>query len=87
MSQSFSGATYNHERDYKRLSGGLKRVHRFMSDNQWHTLREISDACGVSEATASARIRDLRKSQYGGYEVISEYVKRGHWRYKLEVAG
>lgn len=40
-----------------------------MRDYQWHTLPELADEIGCSEAAASARVRDLRKSKYGGHTV------------------
>lgn len=71
----FDGATIDQEFDVERLTGQLKRVYQLMSDGQWRTLREIQDIVGGSEAGVSARLRDLRKSRWGGFEV--ERRRRG----------
>lgn len=55
------GSTYQMQFDYERLSRLLDRVRSFMADTSWHTLSEIAGACGGSEASVSARLRDLRK--------------------------
>ncbi len=60
--------------DLPRLAGQLERVARFMSDEQWHTLPELSAACGASEASVSARLRDLRKR---GFVVERQRLTRG----------
>src|SRR5271165_5188432 len=55
----------------KRLASQLERVEEFVlrpwawdGGNYWLTLQSISKACGCSEASASARLRDLRKKGY-----------------------
>ena len=83
---AFDGATYSAERDYKRLERLIDRVYGLMSDGQWHTIPEISEACGGSQTSCSARIRDLRKEQRGGHQVEAEHVREGLWRYRLKVA-
>ncbi len=60
--------------DSIRLGDQLRRVFEYMRQREWVTLRELNQACGVSgellsEASASARIRDLRKEKFGGYTV------------------
>ena len=51
----------------KRLAGILDRVEEFTKDLCWHSLSGIAYTCGCSEATASARLRDLRNLR--GYQV------------------
>jgi len=48
----------------------LDRVRDAMSDGEWHELSEIKNSCGGSDASVSARLRDLRKEKYGGHTVI-----------------
>lgn len=61
--------------DAGRLTGQLSRVFRIMESGEWYTLAELVDRIelgwGVraSEAGVSARIRDLRKPEHGGYTV------------------
>ena len=83
---AFDGATYSSERDYKRLERLIDRVFAHMSDRQWHTIPEIHEACGGSQTSVSARLRDLRKEQRGGFTVETEHVHDGLWRYRLKVA-
>jgi len=74
------GATFNQPRDGKRLAEQAQRVLNFVSDGAWHTLAEISKGTGTPEASASARLRDLRRA---GYTVIREHVENGLHRYRI----
>ena len=48
----------------------LSAVLDLMRDGRWRTLYEIQKATGEgSEAAISARLRDLRKARFGGYQV------------------
>ena len=49
--------------DKARLGKQLKKVRDFFEANRgtWFSLRQISDATGAPEASASARFRDLKK--------------------------
>lgn len=85
-SVAFDGATYDAGQDYKRLRGQLERVFNLMQDNQWRTLSQIADETGGSEASISARLRDLRKGQYGGHQIERERLDGGLFRYRLKVA-
>jgi hypothetical protein len=88
MNQSelrFDGHTYNHSRDYKRLSSLLDDVKHLMSDGQWRTIPTICDTIGASsEASVSARLRDLRKPKFGGYIVERKFIGNGLWTYRVE---
>lgn len=61
--------------DRKRMGKILKAVHEVMADGQWWTLAEIQTSVRIwagrsaMETTISARLRDLRKAEYGGYDV------------------
>jgi len=83
----FSGSTYCPTTDAPRLSRQLDRVRDMMSDGQWRTLAQIATATGCSEASASARLRDLRKARFGGHTVERRRVPggRGLHLYRLEV--
>jgi hypothetical protein len=56
----FKGETFEREHDEQRLKTLQNRVERFMGSGRWHTLSEIQTACGGSEASCSARLRDMR---------------------------
>lgn len=82
----FGGKTYDEQQDESRLTGQLGRVWDVMVDGQWHTLAELANRCGGSEAAISARIRDFRKPKFGGHAVESQRVKQGLWHYRLVAA-
>lgn len=75
--------TFIEDRDGARLSKQREAVLDLMRDGKWRTLAEISAATGAPEASASARLRDLRKERYGSYTVDRSYVSHGLWRYRL----
>lgn len=79
----FDGITYDHERDFERLSGQLGRVFTLMADGRWRSLEDISRHCGGTVASVSARLRDLRKPKFGGYRVDRKYVDNGLFYYRL----
>jgi hypothetical protein len=51
--------------EHRRLRKQLYRVKFYLRDGAWHTLAEIAKACGISETSASARLRDFRKIHFG----------------------
>lgn len=57
----FRGSTFSAELDGLRLNKQLRAVAECMADGQWRTLAEIAAATGAPEASASARLRDLRR--------------------------
>jgi hypothetical protein len=78
----FDGSTYDAARDEVRLSGQLQNVRQILSDNRWHTLSEIAQRIGGSEAGISARIRDLRKVRFGNHKIDRQHIGGGLWRYR-----
>lgn len=84
--REFDGETYDVARDGFRLSSQLNRVRMVMWDGEWRTLRQIQAACGGSEASISARLRDLRKTRFGAHTVSKRVVEgtTGLWEYRLE---
>ena len=89
----FDGDTYEPAQDSVRLTGMLLRVYEQMSRSlastptatQWWTLRALADCCQGSEASISARIRDLRKPKFGGYTVERKRIRGGLYAYRLVV--
>jgi hypothetical protein len=73
-STPFDGKTYNPERDYPRLNKLLRAVFDLMKDGRERSLCEISGLTGGSEASVSARLRDLRKPKYGGHTVTRRHI-------------
>jgi hypothetical protein len=69
--------------DVVRLSGHLLKVKALMADGRWRSLEEIATVVGCSEASASARLRDLRKIRFGSFTVNRARVADGLWHYQV----
>lgn len=83
----FDGATYDAAQDKVRLSAQAEMVFRHMKDGAWHTLEYLSLVTNASEASASARLRDLRKPRFGGHTVERRRhaTRPGVFEYRLVV--
>jgi len=79
----FDGETYEPELDKVRLTGMLQRVYSAMSSGAWCSLSHLARTAQGSEASVSARIRDLRKEKFGGFEVQRKRIERGLFHYRL----
>jgi hypothetical protein len=85
------GDTYDPALDKDRLNKQLGRVYVVLAEGGWFTLAQValysnhlrSDGGRDSEASVSARIRDLRKDKFGGYRVDNRRVAGGLWEYRL----
>lgn len=70
----FDGETIEPQ-DVPRLAGQMKAVFELMSDEKWRTLAAIwlelryGRDVNASEASISARLRDLRKARWGSHTV------------------
>ena len=67
----------------ERTATQLEAVWEVMRDRDWHTLAEISERANCPQASASARLRDLRKGEFGGRSIERQYVERGLYRYRV----
>jgi len=91
----FDGETYDPAYDKNRLKRQLGRVFETMRGGLWRSLSDIEHSLrstlnvSVSEASISARLRDLRKKQHGGYIVERRARDRakGLFEYRLLSAG
>lgn len=89
----FGGESYKPSRDKTALDAQLAAVRSHMIGHRgWYTLDEIATAVGLrlgakpSTASVSARLRDLRKSKFGGYSV-EKRIREGSarlWEYHLD---
>lgn len=81
----FDGKTYDPEEDFQRLKTSLDKVRHLMTNppDLWWTLSGLAKMTGSSEAGISARIRDLRKTKNGGYQVESTRHSDGLWFYRV----
>jgi hypothetical protein len=84
------GQTFDRNRDGKPLNQQAHDVFNLMRDGEWRPLFRISQITGHPEASISARLRDLRKSRFGGYTVERKRVGGGCdgerlWLYRVLV--
>lgn len=87
----YDGASFDPAKDEVRLNRQQAAVLEVMRDGGWRTLEMIQRHLRVhhelhaSEASISARLRDLRKPQHGGHTIDRERLKEadGLWRYRL----
>lgn len=74
--------------DGPRIGSHRERVFALMRDGVWRSLSEICALTGGSEAGASARLRDFRKTEFGAHDV--QRRRRGNptsglHEYRIEV--
>ena len=77
------GRTYEPKQDKGRLSAQHTRVVHAMQDGQWRTLAEIEATTGDPQASISARLRDLRKPQFGAHQVARRRRTQGQYEYRV----
>lgn len=77
------GTTYDPTLDKIRLNTQLRRVFEVMRHGGWWSLPKIAELTGDPESSISARIRDLRKPKFGGYQVEHMRQTSGTWIYRL----
>ena len=83
---SFDGASFDPAADGARLNRQLRAVFDAMRDGHWHTPEEIAAKTGVGWASASARLRDLRKEKFGAFRVHRQRrgdAERGLFEYRV----
>lgn len=81
----FGGTTYDPQKDGKRLTTMFHRVLEVMRSGEWFTLGKLQELVGGSEAGISARVRDLRKPEFGGYDVERRRVgDSGLFEYRIK---
>jgi hypothetical protein len=84
----FDGDTFDPDRDAERLSKQLFAVKQHCLERfpGWVFLEDLAKDLGyppTSIPALSARLRDLRKDRFGAYQVDSENVGGGLWRYRV----
>ena len=83
MNAHHDGETYEMEFDKVRLNAQQQRVFDVMKDSRWHTLVQVSRRTGDPEASVSARLRDLRKPKFGGYQIERRRTESGLHEYRM----
>lgn len=61
----------------------IERVMLAIKDGQWKTLEEVSEITGDTTPSISARLRDLRKPQFGGHTILRRKVNANLFEYKI----
>ena len=85
MTMTFDGDTYLPELDETRLTTQLVSVRDLMVDGKWRTLPMIASTVEASEASVSARLRDLRKPRFGAWIVERRRVTVGINEYRVAI--
>ena len=83
MSLHFHGETFDPALDGPRLTSQLEAVRALMIDGQWRSLAVIALSVYGSEASVSARLRDLRKPRFGRYQVERRRLFGGLFEYRV----
>jgi hypothetical protein len=77
-----------HALDTARLNAQARRVYAAVADGHWHTLADVAARTSDPEASVSARLRDFRKTEFGGHTI--ERRRRpdgsGIWEYRMRKA-
>ena len=87
---TYGGKTFDPVHDEDRLNEQTVRIYRLMNDSKWRTLAEISQETHDPEASVSARLRDLRKENFGAFVVNRRrrgLASGGLWEYQLQPPG
>lgn len=82
----FDGVTIDPALDNLRLGGQMQRVYYWMQSGEWRTLTQLAVLAQGTEAAVSARLRDLRKPQWGEHTVEKRRDNQGSlglWYYRL----
>ncbi len=81
----FHGDSFVAELDEKRLTRQLDKVRACLLAGEQHTLASLAGSVGCSEASASARIRDVRREGIaGGWVIQKKRITNGLWEYWAE---
>jgi len=80
------GDTFDRAFDFARLNAQQSRVFNVMRDGKFRTLAEIHNLTGDPEASISARLRDLRRTEFGGMTVdrMRQTDGGGTWIYRID---
>lgn len=57
------------------MTGQMKRVFDYMADGTARTLTMVASSLGISDSSAGARLRDLRKPKFGAHTVTRSTEK------------
>lgn len=78
----FDGESYSPTEDCARLTGQLAAVYEATRDGRWHTLSHLARVADASDASVSARLRDLRKERFGAWVIERKRADGGLHLYR-----
>ena len=78
---SFADVLHPNGRITRRQSDVIRDV--MLQDRSWATLKQIGQLTGYAEASISAQLRNLRKSQFGAYSVKKQRRADRVWEYRV----
>ena len=82
---STHGPAYDEKKDGSRLRQQRDKIKTLMLDGEWRSLSEVAHTLRFPEASISAQLRHLRKSEFGGFIVEKRRRDRapGTWEYHV----
>ena len=83
ITPEFDGDDYVSRRDKPRLTLQIHQVRMYMENNDWLSVKQISDDLNFPEASVSAQIRNLRKEKFGNRIGERRYQGNGLYEFKL----
>lgn len=84
MEQQTHGPAYDKVADSKRLNRQMDAIRDYMLMEDFKTLIEIEGSTRFPQASISAQLRHLRKTENGGFEVEKRRRHEGGtWEYRV----
>lgn len=87
MTTPFTQPSTLDQADLPRIEFLVERVRKQLLRGEWITLAYLSAVCKGSEASVSARIRDLRTKRHGSHTVERRRLDSGIFEYRIPKAG
>ena len=87
ITPEFDGDDYVSSRDKPRLTLQIHQVRMYMENNDWLSVKQISNYLNFPEPSVSAQIRNLRKKRFGNRVVERRYQGNGLYEFKLMPKG
>lgn len=83
----FAGADIDQATDGPRLQTQLERIEAHMADGHWRSVDMIARVLDVPANSVQAQLRNLRKLEFGSYEVESRQKDGGATYYRVGPKG
>lgn len=71
------------KRQLDRVIYAINSIYSVQDGLAWWSLKDLSIMCQCSEASVSARLRDLRKPRFGGHLIERKRLDGGQFLYRL----